>query len=229
MSNKEKRNGIQKYKNGRKDWWVNGKRHRDNELPAIEHKDKKNEWYQDGKRHRDYLLPAVENSMNRREWWSNGELHRDEGLHAVEFKYDYDDDFGKLWYVDGMKHRCHDLPGTVMENGYNLEWFQCDVNHRNYELPAIMNDMDNIWIRNGYYHRKYGLFALHEILERNKYWYRGGVRHCMFEYPAYIENDNLYDWYQKGIHIVDKQMVPSICLDRWNLSTLAKERFDMLK
>ena len=39
-------------KNGTKVWWMNGKIHRDNNLPAIIYADGAKEWYQYGRRHR---------------------------------------------------------------------------------------------------------------------------------------------------------------------------------
>jgi hypothetical protein len=59
----------------RKEWWKNGKLHRDGGEPAIviyiegkEHK----EWWKNGKLHRDGGLPAIEREDGTEEYWVNG-------------------------------------------------------------------------------------------------------------------------------------------------------------
>ena len=61
--------------NGLKTWWINGKRHRDNDMPAIiEGLNGDKAWYICGKLHRDKNRPAVEfgNGDRYKEWWLNG-------------------------------------------------------------------------------------------------------------------------------------------------------------
>lgn len=55
---------------GRRDWWLNGKRHRD-DGPAIELPDGRREWWLHGKRHREDG-PAIEWPDGYRSWWLNG-------------------------------------------------------------------------------------------------------------------------------------------------------------
>jgi len=57
---------------GTKFWFQNGKRHRDNDLPAIEHSNDDKEWYINGELHRENDLPAVEFSNGDNEWYKNG-------------------------------------------------------------------------------------------------------------------------------------------------------------
>ena len=52
--------------------------------PAIESPNGDREWWVEGKRHRDDDLPAVEGSDGYKEWRQNGHLHRLTGP-AVEF------------------------------------------------------------------------------------------------------------------------------------------------
>jgi len=58
--------------NGTKEWYVNGKRHRNDDLPAIEYFDGSYEWYVNGKLHRENNLPAVIYASGREEFWING-------------------------------------------------------------------------------------------------------------------------------------------------------------
>ena len=48
------------YAGGIKLWYINGKLHRDYDLPAVEHICGTKEWYQYGRLHRDNDLPAIE-------------------------------------------------------------------------------------------------------------------------------------------------------------------------
>ena len=60
------------WEDGSKEWYVNGKLHRDNDLPACIYPNKKKEWYRNDKLHRDYDLPAVICKDGRKEWYNNG-------------------------------------------------------------------------------------------------------------------------------------------------------------
>lgn len=60
------------FQDGTKEWHVLGKRHRDNDLPAIVHSNGTKEWYVLGKRHRDNGLPAIEHANGLRNWYVDG-------------------------------------------------------------------------------------------------------------------------------------------------------------
>ena len=60
----------------RKEWYVNGRLHREADKPAIEHENGSKEWWVNGKRHRDADKPAVEYADGRKEWWVNDRLIR---------------------------------------------------------------------------------------------------------------------------------------------------------
>ncbi|RTK95484.1 MAG: hypothetical protein EKK64_06585 [Neisseriaceae bacterium] len=73
--------------NNIKTYWKNGKIHRDNNLPAVIYKDGSKEWYCKGKRHRENG-PAVVYSNGNKEYWINGKRHRIDGpaIENHEFK-----------------------------------------------------------------------------------------------------------------------------------------------
>ena len=58
--------------NGDKKWYVNGKRHREGGLPAIEFGNGSKWWYVNGKLHRDNDLPAIEYANGTKQWWVMG-------------------------------------------------------------------------------------------------------------------------------------------------------------
>jgi hypothetical protein len=64
------RNGLIVDKYGTKEWFLDGKRHRE-DGPAIECADGAKFWYRNGKPHREDG-PAVEVAEWSREWWFNG-------------------------------------------------------------------------------------------------------------------------------------------------------------
>ncbi len=52
-------------------------------------------YYLDGKRHRSDGLPAIEYNNGHKEWWEHGKLHRLDGA-AIEYADD-----GKAWFING--------------------------------------------------------------------------------------------------------------------------------
>jgi len=89
--------GIVELSNGSKEWYMNGKRHRETGPctmckdclegnfklclkpgPAIEYPDGSKFWYINGKYHREDG-PAVEYSDGKKYWYLNGKLHRETG------------------------------------------------------------------------------------------------------------------------------------------------------
>jgi hypothetical protein len=61
---------------GGKEWWVNGKQHRDNDKPAVTYADGGKEWWVNNMRHRNNGNPAVIYSNGSQEWWVEYELIR---------------------------------------------------------------------------------------------------------------------------------------------------------
>jgi hypothetical protein len=86
--------------------------HSNGDFPAIETEDGYKVWFRDGKRHRDNDLPAVEYVYNNcifREWYKDGLRHRDNDLPALEYG---DGGCCKEWWVNGIKQR-----KLVIDNG----------------------------------------------------------------------------------------------------------------
>ena len=67
------RHGLIVFTNGDKAWYVHGKRHRDDGLPAIEYANGDRAWYVLGRIHRGDGLPAID-IRGVKEWWVNGVL-----------------------------------------------------------------------------------------------------------------------------------------------------------
>lgn len=106
-------------------------------------------WKLEGKLHRDGDLPAIIYAHGTREWWKNGKKHRDGDLPAVE----YNDGLSGEWWKDGNLHRDGDLPAIVYMDGKRIriqEWFKKGIRHRDGDLPAVWNnDGNHQWWRNG--------------------------------------------------------------------------------
>jgi len=98
---------------GRRDWLLNGNRHRD-DGPAIEWPDGRRDWWLHGKRHREDG-PAIELPDGRREWWLHGKRHREDGP-AIEWPNGC-----REWRLNGVLHR-EDGPAIEWPNGCR-EWF----------------------------------------------------------------------------------------------------------
>ena len=138
---------------GYKAWMVNGKRHREGGLPAVEWSDGGGkEWWVNGQRHRDGGLPAVENANGSKKWYVNGQCHRDGGLPAIE-RVEGDADGTKEWYVNGLLHRDGGLPAIECVDG-SKQWWVNGQQHREGGLPAVEypeggDDYENEWWVNG--------------------------------------------------------------------------------
>jgi hypothetical protein len=72
---------VRVYADGNKDWFLNGKLHRE-DGPAVEYSDGGKDWFLNGKLHREDG-PAVEYSNGDKYWFLNDKLHREDGP-AVE-------------------------------------------------------------------------------------------------------------------------------------------------
>jgi len=83
------------YPNGHKDWYLNGKLHRE-DGPAVEWANGTKEWRLNGKRHREDG-PASEWANGNKVWWLNGELHREDGP-ACEYA-----DGSKEWWLNNKE------------------------------------------------------------------------------------------------------------------------------
>jgi len=207
-----------------KEWWVEGERHRDDDLPAIEYYDNgriiRKEWWLEGKRHRDDDLPATE-SATTCEWWKDGERHRKDNLpsviitvnnlsyykHYVNNKLHRDNDLPaiydssgtKEWWVEGERHRENDLPAVeYYEHGRIIrkEWWYKNKRHRENDLPAVEHYNSN------------------KTIDKKEWWVEG-ERHRENDLPAVEQGSGIKEWWYKNkLHREDDK--PAII--RWTRS-----------
>lgn len=84
---------VKVWGNGTKEWFLNGKRHRE-DGPAIEWADGSKKWYINGIRHREDG-PALELANGAKHWYLDGKLHREDGP-AIEWA-----NGSKYWFLGG--------------------------------------------------------------------------------------------------------------------------------
>ena len=97
-----------------KEWFLNGKRHRE-DGPAIEYAIGDKVWFLNGKHHREDD-PAVETANGTKVWYLNGKRHREDGT-ALEFA-----DGDKAWYLNGKE--LTEKEHQAQTQGYaNKVWF----------------------------------------------------------------------------------------------------------
>jgi hypothetical protein len=113
-------------------WKLNGKLHRDGDLPAIEARGFK-KWYQHDVLHRDGDMPACIYENGDMEWFKQGKFHRDFDRPAVEYA-----DGSKRYYQHGKLHRDGDQPAWIDPSGKKM-WFQHGQLHREGSKPAFMD------------------------------------------------------------------------------------------
>jgi len=83
---------VKVYDNGDKEWYLNGKLHRE-DGPAIEWAGGSKDWYLNGKLHREDG-PAIEEASGTKAWCLNGKRHREDGP-AIEWAGG-----AKSWYLN---------------------------------------------------------------------------------------------------------------------------------
>jgi len=86
---------VKVLENGNKEWYLNGKFHRE-DGPAVEKSDGYKAWYLNDRLHREDG-PAVEKSNGYKAWYLNGKKHREDGP-AVEYRIG-----DKEWYLNGKE------------------------------------------------------------------------------------------------------------------------------
>jgi antitoxin component YwqK of YwqJK toxin-antitoxin module len=108
--------GIAEFPDGSKAWFLNGKVHRDNDLPAVENTSGYKGWYKNGEPHRENDLPAIEQSNGYKAWYLNGLRHRENDLPAIKYP-----DGSKEWWLNGKLHR-ETGPAIEHVDGYEEWW-----------------------------------------------------------------------------------------------------------
>ena len=93
---------VRVYENGVKEWYLNGKYHRE-DGPAVEYADGSKFWYLNGKHHREDG-PAIEYSNRFKEWYLNGNQFTKE-----EFNARKNSCAGKIVEIDGKKYRLDEV------------------------------------------------------------------------------------------------------------------------
>jgi len=71
--------------NSHTSWYVNGKLHRECDLPAIECTNGYKEWWLNGERHRENNKPAIEYANGRNFWFLNGLVVSKQGFLETSF------------------------------------------------------------------------------------------------------------------------------------------------
>lgn len=113
------------------EWFKNGKRHREDGLPAVECPDYRS-WSIDGELHREGA-PAVVHADGGREWFDHGRRHRTDGP-AIERPYELPHG-RKEWYAGGKLHRDG---GPAVEDPEGTRFWYREGYLHNPDGPAIV-------------------------------------------------------------------------------------------
>ena len=116
------------------------------------------EWYKEGKCHRDGDLPAIDHIYGTKKWFKEGLLHRDGDFPAIEYF-----NSTKKWYKNGKCHRDGDKPAVICANG-TKKWLKNGKYHRDGDLPAVeYSDGTKYWYKEGKLYREGNLSAIEDI------------------------------------------------------------------
>ncbi|RTK96151.1 MAG: hypothetical protein EKK64_04940 [Neisseriaceae bacterium] len=141
-------------------WYVNGKRHRRNDLPAVVKNDGSQEWYYTGKRHRENGPAVIIPKNGIIEYWYDG----------TQIYYDEEE---KTYYLDFKKQVLHSFgnkPTRIHPNG-TKEWYYMGVLHRGDGPAVIYPNGDCEWWRYGKRHKKTGPAVSYG---NKQYWFNYG-------------------------------------------------------
>jgi hypothetical protein len=119
---------LKEYLDGRKEWYLNGKLHRE-DGPAVEYPTGNKCWCKNGELHREDG-PAIEHADGTKEWYLNGERHREDGP-----AYERADGY-KEWLREGLLHR-EDGPAVEGLNGNKEWWLNGEWFHDDYEVSGL--------------------------------------------------------------------------------------------
>ncbi len=137
------------------------------------------EWYKQGKMHRDNDQPAHVESNGYSEWWFEGKPRRPSGGPNI---VDYDG--SQQWTDDSMqKHREGDLPAYIKASGMQA-WFLNGQSHRDDNKPAMIDKEGRPirYFKHGKLHRTDGPALIdHDTGERE--WYIDGRKLEPHEIP----------------------------------------------
>lgn len=211
--------------NGKKEWFVHGKRHR-TDGPAIVFPNMDKEWWENDKKvcqeidgnkcwlkndvpHREDA-PAKILKDGGREWYLEGKRHRTYGP-AVEYsngnrewwqndkKLSQEVDGVKCWFKNDLVHR-EDGPAKVLKDE-TREWYLDGKRHRE-DGPAIeYSNGDEEWWVNGLLHREGGPAIVH--VDGTRMWYEHGVLHKERGF-AVVHGDGKKEKWIKGIRMSDR-------------------------
>jgi hypothetical protein len=148
------------FPDGSAEWWIDGKLHRESDLPARICVDEDNEdsgrtWFFNGLEHRDSKDPItgltnpsyISKDGATMRWSINGVYQRESDLPAMVF------DSESIWFVNGTEGRKNDLPAIEGANGYKA-WLKDGQYHRDGGEPAVIKPNSFEWWVNGKFIRK---------------------------------------------------------------------------
>jgi hypothetical protein len=127
-------NGPALIGNGWKEWYFEGKKHRDGDEPSYisTFSGGEKRWYKHGLLHRDDN-PAIV-GQNCQQWYKNGKIHRVEGPASIWLNH-LGHIVGEEWYSNGKKHRVGE-PACSFDYPGKKEWWFEGKRHRT-DGPAI--------------------------------------------------------------------------------------------
>ena len=108
---------------GNVEYLLNGQRHRDDQyLPAVFWINGHREWWRNGRLHRDHDEPAVIYKDGTQEWWKNGKRHRLQGPAVIG------PNGLRMWFKRGIFQRCEcdDIEAVKPPAGWPPCPYECD-------------------------------------------------------------------------------------------------------
>ena len=157
----------------KKSWFINGKRHRSNDLPAIEFHNGTKVWYTFDNIHRNNDLPAVVYANGTMCWRYFGQLHRENGP-AIKTKNSQE------YFFLNKRHR--ENGPAYIGTDYTIFYVHGEIHAIN--TPAIEGTFAKAYVEHNLFHRTEGPAV---IIKGKEIYVEKGV---IIQGHEHIENDS---------------------------------------
>jgi hypothetical protein len=163
------------------EWYVDNKKHREDDLPAQIYVNGTKKWYFNDFLHRENKLPAIESPKENKFFLLGIEVQPYELENLIVNKkvdvknniIEYRDSLDNYYYsINNLLQSVDDKPAIIIRD-YEEQWFKDGLLHRDNDKPAISSEVDRQWLQNGKYHRDLRKPAFISVEEGMEFWFEG--------------------------------------------------------
>jgi len=220
------------FEDGSKEWWANGKLHRE-DGPAVIYNKYTEFLHFNLYKHRKFFCNMTNIFPGYKQWWVDGRPHRENAPAII-------DSFGsEIYYLNGVRGKCivkrnlsyffndekrpHNDYGPSIVTVKNTDYLEGELNYNSYHLRNLIDKI--VWYTDGKMNREDGPAY---ISDKNIKWFKYGKLHRL-DGPAIYNYYNTRRWFISGKSINRTQVENWIKKNNIDLKTKAGQTMFMLK